>query len=47
VFVLHALFGVPSGASGSAFWILGVVNAAFAAALLLGLGYTSQERPVV
>ncbi len=47
VFVLHALFGVPAGASAAAFWILGVANAAFAAGLLLGLGYTSQEKPFV
>jgi hypothetical protein len=46
VFILHALFGVPAGGSAGVFWLLGVVNAAFAAGLLLGLGFASQEHPV-
>lgn len=45
VFVLHALFGLPSGAPAAAWWLLGGVNGAFAAGLLLGIGYAGQEKP--
>ncbi len=45
VCVLHALFGVPAGASAWAWWLLGAVSAALGAGLLLGLGYAGQEKP--
>jgi hypothetical protein len=42
----NALVGLPEGSSGVLWWILAVVNAAFTAALILGLARTGQERPL-
>jgi hypothetical protein len=45
VFVLHALFGVPEGASTWSWWLLACMNGAFAALDLVGLGLAAQEKP--
>ena len=47
VCILHALFGVPAGASAWTWWLLGGLSAALGAGLLLGLGYAGQEKPFV
>jgi hypothetical protein len=47
LFVLRAAFRVPSGSSAWAWWVLGGVNAAFAALVLLGIARASRERPIV
>jgi hypothetical protein len=45
--ILHAMFGLPPGEPSGAWWLLGAVNGAFAAGLLMGIGYAGQERPFV
>ena len=45
VFVLHALFGLPEGASAWSWWLLAGVNGAFGALDLVGLGMAAQEKP--
>ena len=45
VFMLHALFGLPEGAPTWSWWLLAVVNGAFAALDLIGLGLAAQEKP--
>jgi hypothetical protein len=42
---LHALFGVPDGSGVFLWWSFSGVNAAFAAALLAGIGFAAQEKP--
>jgi hypothetical protein len=42
--VLHALFGLPPGSGALLWWLFAGVSAAFAAALVLGLGKTGLER---
>jgi hypothetical protein len=44
--VTHVLFGLPPGSSSLLWWLLAAVGVVFAAALLLGLGRTGQERPL-
>lgn len=46
VFLLNALFGVPSGAAAWPWWIGGAVSAAFGALDLVGLAFAGAERPV-
>jgi hypothetical protein len=45
VFVLHALFGLPEGASAWSWWLLAGVNGGFGALDLVGLGMSAQEKP--
>jgi hypothetical protein len=45
VFVLHALFGLPEGASTWSWWLLASVNGAVGALDLVGLGLAAQEKP--
>jgi len=45
VSVLTATLGLPDGASGSSWWILGVAFAGMAAGLLWALGRAGIERP--
>ncbi len=45
VFMLHALFGLPEGASTWSWWLLAIVNGAFAALDMVGLGLAAQEKP--
>lgn len=45
VFVLHALFGLPEGASGWSWWLLACVNGAVGALDLVGLGLAAHEKP--
>jgi hypothetical protein len=47
LFAINALFGVPAGAEAWPFWALAIVNAAFGAGLLVGMGIGGQERPFV
>ena len=43
--VLNALLGLPEGSDALLWWLFAGVSAAFAAALVLGLGRTGLERP--
>lgn len=45
VFALHALFGLPEGASAWSWWLLAGVNGVVAALDLVGLGLAAQEKP--
>jgi hypothetical protein len=45
VFALNAAFGLPDGAAAWPFWTLAVLNGAFGAGLLAGMGLGGQERP--
>jgi hypothetical protein len=45
VCILNALFGVDPGASAWAWWVLGAASAVIAAFDMIGLGWTSQEKP--
>ena len=45
VFALHALFGLPEGASSWSWWLLAGVNGAAGALDLVGLGLAAQEKP--
>jgi hypothetical protein len=45
VFALHALFGLPEGASAWSWWLLAGVNGVVGALDLVGLGITAQEKP--
>ncbi|MGZ8581452.1 MAG: hypothetical protein ACXWW9_09240 [Actinomycetota bacterium] len=47
VFVINAMFGVPTGADAWPFWALATVNGLFGAGLLVGVGISGQERPFV
>ena len=47
IFVLNAALGVPPGAEAWPFWMLAIVNGAFGAGLLVGMGIGGQERPFV
>ncbi|MGZ4149115.1 MAG: hypothetical protein ACXVQJ_03655 [Actinomycetota bacterium] len=47
VFVLNALVGLPDRAAAWPWWAFGVVDLAFAAALLWGLARSGQENPFV
>ncbi|MGZ8602859.1 MAG: hypothetical protein ACXWXN_10125 [Actinomycetota bacterium] len=47
VFVINAMFGVPTGADAWPFWALATVNGLFGAGLLVGMGISGQERPFV
>lgn len=47
VFALNAAFGVADGAAAWPFWGLALVNGAFGAGLLIGMGLGGQERPIV
>jgi hypothetical protein len=42
---VHAAFGDRSGRAELMYWIVAAVNAALAAALLLGMGRAAQEKP--
>ncbi len=44
---LHALFGVPEGASIVLWWLFAGVNAALTSGLLFGMAMTGQEKPFV
>jgi hypothetical protein len=46
-FAINAIFGVPEGADAWPFWLLAVVNGAFGAGLLVGMGIGGQEKPFV
>lgn len=46
-FAINAVFGVPEGADAWPFWLLAVVNGAFGAGLLVGMGIGGQEKPFV
>jgi hypothetical protein len=45
VFMLHALFGLPDGASTWSWWLLAIVNGAFAVLDMVGLGLAAQDKP--
>lgn len=45
VFVIHALFGLPEGASVWSWWLLASVNGAVGALDLVGLAIAAQEKP--
>jgi hypothetical protein len=47
LFILKGAFRVVPGTSSWAWWVLGGVNAVFAALLLLGLARASREQPIV
>jgi hypothetical protein len=44
---LNALFGVPDGSGVLLWWIFAVVNIAFTAGVLVGMGQAGQEKPFV
>jgi hypothetical protein len=43
--VINAAFGLPPYASPVLWWVLALVSAALAAALMIGMAYAGQERP--
>jgi hypothetical protein len=45
VFVLHALFGLPEGASAWSWWLLAFSNGVVGDLDLVGLGLAAQEKP--
>jgi len=47
VCVLHVLFGLPDGVAAWPWWMLGVLNAALGAGLLVGMAEAGQEKPFV
>ena len=47
VFVMTALVGLPDGAAAWPWWLLGALNGALGAGLLMGMGEAGQQRPFV
>ena len=47
VFIVNAVFGLPSGAEAWPWWALGAANVAFGALDLLGITTASREKPIV
>lgn len=45
IFVLHALVGLPDGATAWPWLVLGGVNAALGAGLLVGMADAGEEKP--